>query len=94
MQGACNFALYSCSASTVSLVLFSNADLMAGRPTAEIQLDHMLNRTGNIWHIAVPGIPVNYLYGAPPRGLFGSCRSAQRSSLGRRQVERALHALV
>jgi pullulanase/glycogen debranching enzyme len=63
MQNAHNFALYSSTASSVTLVLFSNADLGAGRSTAEIPLDPVLNRTGNIWHIAVPKISKDYLYG-------------------------------
>ena len=66
LQGASNFALYSSSASSVYLVLFSHADLMRGRSTAEIRLDPVRNRTGLIWHIALPDIARDYLYGAPP----------------------------
>lgn len=66
MQGATNFALYSSSASSVYLVLFSRADLDAGRATVEIRLDPVRNRTGLIWHIALPGLSPDYLYGAAP----------------------------
>lgn len=66
LQGAHNFALFSSSASAVYLVLFTRADLNKGKATVEIKLDSEINRTGNIWHVAVPGIPAGYLYGAAP----------------------------
>ena len=66
VQHATNFALYTSTASAVRLVLFSHHDLHHGRTTAEIPLDPVRNRTGNIWHIAVPDIARDHLYGAFP----------------------------
>ncbi len=64
MQGAINFAIYASSASSVSLVLFSEDDLQAGRTTHEMELDPELNRTGSVWHIMLPKLDTTLLYGA------------------------------
>ena len=48
----------------VSLVLFDEDDLAAGRSTCELPLDPALNRTGDVWHIAVPNVRKDLLYGA------------------------------
>ncbi|EIE26827.1 glycoside hydrolase [Coccomyxa subellipsoidea C-169] len=62
-QGAINFAIYASSASSVSLVLFSEDDLQAGRTTHKIELDPELNRTGSVWHIMLPKLDTTLLYG-------------------------------
>jgi isoamylase len=49
----------------VTLVLFCEDDLAAGRTTHEIPLDLRLNRTGNVWHVALPALDDSLLYGAP-----------------------------
>lgn len=46
MQGAINFAVQSAGAKSVHLVLFTEADLAAGRATHEITLDPVANKTG------------------------------------------------
>lgn len=46
MQGAINFALQSSGAKGVKLVLFTEQDLAAGKPTYEITLDPVANKTG------------------------------------------------
>ena len=64
-QGATNFAVVSTGATSVALVLFCEDDLEAGRVTHEIPLDPQLNRTGNVWHIALPALDDSLLYGEP-----------------------------
>lgn len=63
-QGGHNFSLYTHSAAAVTLVIFSQHDLYAGRTTCEIPLDPNTNRTGDVWHITVPNLPSDHLYGA------------------------------
>jgi isoamylase len=69
LQGAHNFVLYTSSASAVTLVLFQHHDLWHGRSTVEIPLDPQRNRTGDLWHIAIPGLHHDLLYGA----VSGQC---------------------
>lgn len=60
---AVNFALVSSTARSVSLCLFTEEDLKRGRVTADIILDPMVNRTGDVWHILLPSLPAGLLYG-------------------------------
>lgn len=54
----------------MTLVLFTEADLHAGRSTHEIPLDRDANRTGAVWHVALPALDSSLLYGAfSPRAL-------------------------
>ncbi|KAF8057146.1 ISA1 [Scenedesmus sp. PABB004] len=62
-QGAINFALTSHAAVAVKLVLFTEDDLASGKSTHEILLDPVANRTGDVWHIALPGCDPTLLYG-------------------------------
>ncbi len=63
LQSAVNFAVFSASATAVSLCLFTEEDLRQGRLTHEIQLNPEINRTGDIWHVMVPRIQPGMLYG-------------------------------
>jgi isoamylase len=55
-----NFALQSAGATRIDLLLFDNiADL---RPTQVIPLSPETNRTGDVWHIFVEGLPNRTLY--------------------------------
>lgn len=63
LQGHTNFAIVSNAARNVSLVLFTEDDLSAGRITYEIALDPKLNRTGDVWHIRLPDLDPSLLYG-------------------------------
>lgn len=80
VQGATNFALFSANAGSVALCLFTEADLRAGRATHEVLLDPLLNRTGDVWHIALPDLDPSLLYGAArwvlPTPLFCCCHAA------------------
>lgn len=58
-----NFAVSSSSATAVSLVFFTPQDRAANRVTAEIELDPVYNRTGNVWHVEVPDLNPDLLYG-------------------------------
>ncbi|GHU39355.1 glycogen operon protein GlgX homolog [Spirochaetia bacterium] len=69
-----NFAIFSRNATSVTLVLFENDQPNCRRQ--EILLDNRMNRTGDIWHCFIPGLPCGtcYVYRvdgpfAPERGL-------------------------
>jgi hypothetical protein len=63
LQAGVNFAVVAPSAQSVTLVLFTEVDLMQGRSTHEILLDPEANRTGDVWHILLPSMNVDLLYG-------------------------------
>jgi isoamylase len=58
-----NFAVFSSAATSVRLCLFSRADLDAGRTTAELELDPLLNRTGDVWHAMLEVEDAELMYG-------------------------------
>ena len=69
-----NFSIYSKSARKVWLILFDSEN--AERPSAEIELDPVKNKTGDVWHVLVEGLGAGafYLYKMdgpyePNRGL-------------------------
>ncbi len=55
-----NFAVFSRHAHAVSLVLFREG---REEPVAEIPLDPVLHKTGDVWHIFVHGLTPDFLYG-------------------------------
>jgi len=55
-----NFAVFSRHAQAVDLVLFREG---YEEPVAEIPLDPVLHKTGDVWHIFVHGLTADYLYG-------------------------------
>lgn len=63
MQGVINFAVTSAGAKAVKLVLFTEDDLAMGKSTYEIELCPVNNKTGDVWHIALPGCDDTLLYG-------------------------------
>ncbi|KIZ04667.1 glycogen operon protein GlgX [Monoraphidium neglectum] len=65
---AYNFAVFSSAAQGVSLVLFTEQDLAAGRATYELPLDPLANRTGDVWHVMLPRLDPSLLYGFRVRG--------------------------
>ena len=103
MQGATNFAVVSTGATAVTLVLFREDDLAAGRATHEIPLDPGPNRTGNVWHIALPALDDALLYGeqkaAPLEARTCTCVNlaepvvaVARLAIGSRNCERTQQA--
>lgn len=67
--GAINFAIFSSSAQSVNLCIFNEADLSRGLVTHEIPLDPLINRTGDVWHIMLPNLRDDLLYGYRIDGL-------------------------
>jgi glycogen operon protein len=59
-SGGVNFAIFSRHARNVTLVLFREGQT---QPLAEIPLDPVINKTGDVWHILVKGLPAEVLYG-------------------------------
>ena len=55
-----NFSIFSKSATATSLVLFKSG---ISEPVAEIGLDPLVNRTGQVWHIEVVGAGEDIRYG-------------------------------
>ncbi|MEO8218044.1 MAG: glycogen debranching protein GlgX [Acidobacteriota bacterium] len=65
-----NFAIFSSSATDVSLVLYQSG---LHHPLLEVPLDRFVNRTGFVWHIELAGITPDVRYGwrmdrQPPSG--------------------------
>ncbi len=59
--GGCGFSLFSKNATSVEILFFDNPDDAA--PARRILFDSTVNRTGDVWHIHVPGIRHGQLYG-------------------------------
>ncbi len=55
-----NFAVFSRNASAASLVLYAPRQ---HAPVLELALDPEVNRTGDVWHIAIDGLDVGVRYG-------------------------------
>src|SRR5262249_40899512 len=62
-----NFALFSRHAQAVCLVLFEDD---REEPLVEIPLDPSGNKTGDVWHILVHGLPTDIRYGYRVDGPF------------------------
>ncbi|KAL3692101.1 hypothetical protein R1sor_005752 [Riccia sorocarpa] len=82
MSNGVNFAVHSSGASAVSLCLYTEGDLEKGTITKEIKLKPQVNKTGDVWHIFLPEIAPNLLYGYRVDGKFsqeeGSCYDPKR----------------
>lgn len=59
----CNFAVYSPHATGITLCLFDTQD----QETTQIPLT---TRTGNVWHVYLPGVRAEQAYGYRARGVF------------------------
>ncbi|HTQ03046.1 MAG TPA: glycogen debranching protein GlgX [Polyangiaceae bacterium] len=59
-RGGVNFALFSRNATRVRLELY--ADPEAPLPSRSVELDSIRNRTGDVWHVWVAGVPQGTLY--------------------------------
>jgi glycogen operon protein len=51
-EGACNFALYSKHAESVTLLLYTESDIV--NPVLAYRFDYLKNKTGRIWHCRLP----------------------------------------
>jgi len=56
-----NFAIFSRHATGVQLALFDHAD--DEEPSRVVAFDPVYNRTGDVWHVWISGIPPGQLYG-------------------------------
>jgi glycogen operon protein len=65
--GGVNFALFSRHAQAVHLLLYQDGQ---AEPLAEIPLDPAVNRTGDVWHVLVRGLPADVLYAYRVNGPF------------------------
>ena len=72
---AWNFALYSKHAENVTLMLYTEIDIV--HPVFSYQFDYLKNKSGRIWHCRIPRIAINgaayYAYrvdGPKPAGRF------------------------
>ncbi|MGC1871432.1 MAG: glycogen debranching protein GlgX [Acidobacteriaceae bacterium] len=63
-----NFVLFSRHATSVRLELYQHAD--DSSPRRVIDLDPVRNRTGDVWHVWVRGIPTGQLYGYRVAGPY------------------------
>jgi isoamylase len=60
-QAGVDLAIYAKRADALELLLFDDVEDVA--PSRVIQLDRRTNRTGDYWHVSVPGIGPEQLYG-------------------------------
>ncbi|CAK0735857.1 hypothetical protein CVIRNUC_000651 [Coccomyxa viridis] len=86
-QEGVNFAVYASSATAVSVCLFTEADLQAGRVTHEVPLFPELNRTGYTWHILLPKLDSTLLYGYRVGGRHQDKDKTESAAAGQRHDE-------
>ena len=55
-----NFAVFSRNGTRVILNIFANSD--DNDPCESLELDSVANRTGDVWHICIPGLKPGALY--------------------------------
>jgi len=63
-----NFVLFSRHATAVRLEFYQNSD--DSSPSRIIGFDPVRHRTGDVWHVWVPGIPAGQLYGYRVEGPY------------------------
>ncbi|XP_024544840.1 isoamylase 1, chloroplastic [Selaginella moellendorffii] len=82
VEGGVNFSVHSSGAIAVSLCLFTEEDLQKGRVGKEFPLHPVFNRTGDVWHVYLPDVCPNLLYGYRLNGKFsleeGCCYDLSR----------------
>src|SRR5262249_27092676 len=71
-----NFAVHSSAATRVDLLLFDN--ITDRRPTQVIPLPPETNRTGDVWHIFVEGLPNSTLYNLRADGPYEPAQNGTR----------------
>jgi len=76
-----NFAVHSASATRVELLLFDN--IADPRPSQVIPLNAEQNRTGDIWHIFVEGLPNRTLYNIRTDGPYNPAADGTRCNIAK-----------
>ncbi len=71
-----NFAVHSSGATRIELLLFDN--ITDRRPSQIIPLSAETNRTGDIWHIFVEGLPNRILYNIRADGPYEPDKTGTR----------------
>ncbi|KAK3238549.1 Iron-sulfur assembly protein 1 [Cymbomonas tetramitiformis] len=61
-ENGVNFAVFSSTAVSISLCLFTEEDLQAEKVSAEIPLQPVMNCTGDVWHVHLPEVDEGLLY--------------------------------
>jgi isoamylase len=69
VQGGVNFAIYARRATGMDLLLFHHVEDGADAAT-RISLDPQVHRTGDYWHMFVPGLVPGQLYGFAAHGAW------------------------
>ena len=77
-DGGVNFSLFSRTATGVDLLLFDRED--DGKPTQQLKLDPVTNRTYHYWHAFVPGVRAGQIYGYRVHGPFDPNRGLRFDS--------------
>ena len=67
-----NFSVFSRHAEALELLLYDSAD--AAAPARVISLDRHADRTGDYWHVRVPGLAPGQVYAWRARGAFDPAR--------------------
>ena len=77
MPDGINFAIHSAGATRIELLLFDN--ITDQRPSLS-SLSPETNRTGDVWHIFVEGLPNGTLYNIRADGPYEPARTARGST--------------
>jgi len=76
-----NFAIYSSGATRVELLLFDN--IADKRPSQVIPLSPETNRTGDVWHIFVEGLPNKTFYNIRADGPYNPASNGTRFNVAK-----------
>ncbi len=76
-----NFAVHSSEATRVELLLFDN--IADRQPTQVIPLANPVNRTGDVWHIFVEGLPNQTLYNYRVEGAYAPAETGARFNVNK-----------
>jgi glycogen operon protein len=76
-----NFAIHSAGASRLELLLFDN--IADQRPSQVIPLSPETNRTGDVWHIFVEGLPNKTLYNIRADGPYNPASNGTRFNVNK-----------
>ena len=76
-----NFALFASNAERVNICFCKEEDLFRGSVSNEVELDPLINQTGDVWHIAFQSLDSDLLY---TYRVFGSKEDGSAASAGLR----------
>ena len=90
MANGINFAVFSKSATAVTLVLFPPD---SDESCLEVPLDPRLNRTGQVWHVFVPGLSAGVRYGFCMKPTLNPGNLFQQSGHSQVLIDPYAHAI-